>query len=48
MDSGLAAREPRQFHHVGKSCTVTIAGQPSEELPAGTLKNIMKQPGIEK
>jgi hypothetical protein len=27
---------------------VTVAGHPWEEVPVGTLKNIMKQAGIEK
>jgi predicted RNA binding protein YcfA (HicA-like mRNA interferase family) len=38
----------RQFHHAAKPGTVTIAGHPSEEVPIGTLGNIMKQAGIEK
>jgi len=38
----------RQFHHPTKPGTVTIAGHPSDEVPAGTLKNTMKQAGIEK
>jgi predicted RNA binding protein YcfA (HicA-like mRNA interferase family) len=37
----------RQFHHPTKPGTVTIAGHPSDEIPPGTLKNIMKQAGIE-
>ncbi|MGA2715032.1 MAG: type II toxin-antitoxin system HicA family toxin [Bryobacteraceae bacterium] len=38
----------RQFRHPAKSGTVTVAGHPSVEVPVGTLKNIMKQAGIEK
>jgi predicted RNA binding protein YcfA (HicA-like mRNA interferase family) len=38
----------RQFHHPFKPGTVTVAGHPSEEVPTGTLKNIMKQAGIQK
>ncbi|MBV8842897.1 MAG: type II toxin-antitoxin system HicA family toxin [Bryobacterales bacterium] len=38
----------RQFHHPYKSGTVTIAGHPSTDLPPGTLKNILRQAGIEK
>jgi predicted RNA binding protein YcfA (HicA-like mRNA interferase family) len=38
----------RQFHNPAKPGTVTIAGHPSDEIPPGTLKNIMKQAGIEK
>jgi len=38
----------RQFHHPTKPGTVTVAGHPSDEVPPGTLKNIMKQAGIEK
>jgi predicted RNA binding protein YcfA (HicA-like mRNA interferase family) len=38
----------RQFQHPAKPGTVTVAGHPSDEVPTGTLKNIMKQAGIEK
>jgi predicted RNA binding protein YcfA (HicA-like mRNA interferase family) len=38
----------RQFHHPTKPGTVTVAGHLSDEVPPGTLKNIMKQAGIEK
>jgi predicted RNA binding protein YcfA (HicA-like mRNA interferase family) len=38
----------RQFQHPAKPGTVTVAGHPSDEVPTGALKNIMKQAGIEK
>ena len=38
----------RQFHHPTKPGTVTVAGHLSDEVPLGTLKNIMKQAGVEK
>ena len=38
----------RQYHHPSKPGTVTVAGHPSEEVPPGTLKNIMRQAGIDK
>lgn len=33
----------RQFNHPTKKGTVTIAGKPSDDLPKGTQKNILKQ-----
>jgi len=33
----------RQFHHPSKPGTVTVAGQPSVDVPPGTLNNILKQ-----
>jgi predicted RNA binding protein YcfA (HicA-like mRNA interferase family) len=36
----------RQFHHVEKPGTVTVAGKLSLEVPPGTLKNILKQAGL--
>ena len=36
----------RQFKHRDKAGLVTIAGKPSEELPPGTLSNILKQAGL--
>ena len=33
----------RQYHHSKKSGTVTIAGKPSQDVPKGTLNNILKQ-----
>jgi predicted RNA binding protein YcfA (HicA-like mRNA interferase family) len=38
----------RQFQHPTKPGTVTIAGHPSDDVPTGTLKNIMKQAAIKK
>jgi predicted RNA binding protein YcfA (HicA-like mRNA interferase family) len=38
----------RQFHHPTKPGTVTVAGHLSDDMPIGTLKNIMKQAGIDK
>ena len=36
----------RQFHHPGKSGTVTIAGKPSIDVPRGTLNSVLKQAGL--
>ena len=37
----------RQFHHLEKKGTVTVAYHKiSDEIPAGTLKSIKKQAGL--
>ncbi len=36
----------RQFHHPTKRGTVTVAGQPSAEIPPGTLASALKQAGL--
>jgi predicted RNA binding protein YcfA (HicA-like mRNA interferase family) len=36
----------RQYHHPSKPGTVTVAGHPSVDIPAGTLNNILKQAGL--
>lgn len=36
----------RQFKHLIKSGKVTIPGKPSEDLPTGTWKNILRQAGL--
>jgi predicted RNA binding protein YcfA (HicA-like mRNA interferase family) len=33
----------RQFRHPTKAGTVTVAGKPSEEVPAGTFASILRQ-----
>jgi len=38
----------RQFQHPSKRGAVTVAGQPSIEVPPGTLSSIMKQAGLKK
>jgi predicted RNA binding protein YcfA (HicA-like mRNA interferase family) len=38
----------RQFRHAVKPGTTTIAGKPSDTLPPGTEKSILKQAGIER
>jgi predicted RNA binding protein YcfA (HicA-like mRNA interferase family) len=38
----------RQFHHPAKPGTVTVAGKPSVEMPAGTLSGALKQAGLKK
>jgi predicted RNA binding protein YcfA (HicA-like mRNA interferase family) len=38
----------RQFQHPAKPGTVTVAGHLSDEVPTGTLKNIMRQAGTDK
>ena len=36
----------RQFKHLRKKGTVTIAGKPNEDVPKGTLNNILKQASL--
>ncbi|MGD0347923.1 MAG: type II toxin-antitoxin system HicA family toxin [Terracidiphilus sp.] len=36
----------RQFKHPVKSCRVTVAGHPSQEMAKGTFGNILKQAGL--
>ena len=36
----------RQFHHTSKTGTVTIAGQPGQDLHPKTLNSILKQAGL--
>ncbi len=36
----------RQFHHLSKSGTVTVAGKPSVEVPRGTLNSVLKQASL--
>jgi len=36
----------RQFQHPTKPGTVTVAGQPSVEVPRGTLNSVLKQAGL--
>jgi len=36
----------RQFQHPTKPGTVTIAGNPGVEVPAGTLNSVLKQAGL--
>ena len=38
----------RQYHHPGKSGTVTVAGKPSVDVPPGTLNSALKQAGLKK
>ena len=38
----------RQYRHPGKPGTVTIAGKPGDDLPAGTWASVMKQAGVKK
>src|ERR1041385_1144298 len=38
----------RQFRHPSKTGTVTVAGKPSVDVPAGTLASIWKQAAISK
>ena len=37
-----------QYRHPVKTGTVTVAGKPSIEIPAGTLNSILKQAGLKK
>jgi predicted RNA binding protein YcfA (HicA-like mRNA interferase family) len=36
----------RQFKHVSKTGTVTVAGKPNVDIPPGTLNSILKQAGL--
>jgi predicted RNA binding protein YcfA (HicA-like mRNA interferase family) len=36
----------RQFKHANKPGRVTVPGKPSDDLAAGTLNSIRKQPGL--
>jgi len=38
----------RQFHHLVKSGTLTIAGKESVDVSIGTLNNVLKQAGLKK
>lgn len=38
----------RYFRHPVKPGTVTVAGHPSEDLPAGTLASILRQAQLRK
>lgn len=38
----------RQFQHSSKPGTVTIAGRPGTDVPAGTLNSVLKQAGLKK
>ncbi|HEU5453527.1 MAG TPA: type II toxin-antitoxin system HicA family toxin [Terriglobales bacterium] len=36
----------RQFKHPVKPGRVTVAGHPSDEMPPGTLKSVLRQAGL--
>ena len=36
----------RQFRHLERPGTVTVAGKPGVDIPIGTLRNIFKQAGL--
>jgi predicted RNA binding protein YcfA (HicA-like mRNA interferase family) len=36
----------RQYKHPTKSGKVTIAGEPSKDVPKGTLNSILRQAGL--
>ena len=38
----------RQYRHPTKPGTVTVAGNPSVDIPPGTLNNVLKQAGLKK
>lgn len=38
----------KQYVHPTKPGVVTIAGKPGEEIPKGTLNNILKQASLKK
>ncbi len=37
----------RHYKHVSKPNVVTIPGHPADDVPAGTLKSILKAAGLE-
>ncbi|NJO81900.1 MAG: type II toxin-antitoxin system HicA family toxin [Blastochloris sp.] len=37
----------RQYHHPVKAGTVTVSGHPSDDLPRGTERNILRQAQID-
>ena len=47
MAAGANARQ-RQYKHLSKPGTVTVAGKPSLDVPPGTLNAILKQAGLSK
>ena len=38
----------RQYKHPTKKGRVTVAGHPGDDVPPGTLSNILRQPGLTK
>ena len=36
----------RQYHHLSKPGTVTVAGKLSADIPPGTLNSILRQAGL--
>jgi predicted RNA binding protein YcfA (HicA-like mRNA interferase family) len=36
----------RQYRHLAKPGTVTVAGKPNLDVPPGTLNSILKQAGL--
>lgn len=36
----------RQYRHPVKPGTVTVAGKPGDDVPPGTLRNILRQAGL--
>ena len=38
----------RQFKHPTKPGKVTVPGQPSDDLPPGTFRSILRQAGLER
>ncbi|MEO7869575.1 MAG: type II toxin-antitoxin system HicA family toxin [Candidatus Limnocylindria bacterium] len=37
----------RQFQHPTRAGTVTVAGPPSDDLPPGTWRSILRQAGLD-
>jgi predicted RNA binding protein YcfA (HicA-like mRNA interferase family) len=37
----------RQLHHPDRPGTVTVAGSPSDDLPPGTYRSILRQAGMD-
>jgi predicted RNA binding protein YcfA (HicA-like mRNA interferase family) len=38
----------RQFRHPTRPGKVTVPGHPSDDIPIGTLKSILRQAGLER
>jgi hypothetical protein len=45
---GAGDREPSPVSSPTKPGTVTVAGQPGTDVPAGTINSVLKQAGLKK
>ncbi len=37
----------RQYRHPNKPMVVTVPGKPGDDLPIGTLKNVLRKAGLQ-